>query len=67
VRGISGAQDRGAAVDGYALVEGAISAPLGGYLAVLRVDDALDRRPETRTGYHAPGRLLTLVLQGTWD
>lgn len=66
VRGVSGAQDRGAAVDGYALLEGAITAPLGDYQAVLRIDDALDRRPETRTGYHAPGRLLTLVLQGSW-
>ncbi len=66
LRGVSGAEDRGAAIDGYALVEGAISAPLGGYQAVLRVDDALDRRPETRTGYHGPGRLFTLVLQGTW-
>ena len=35
------------------------------YLAVLRVDDGLDGRPEIRDGYRAVGRTITVVLQGT--
>ena len=36
------------------------------YLAVLRVDDLLDVAPITRAGFSLPGRVISLVLQGTW-
>ncbi len=62
------ATDKGMPVSGYALVEATASAQLTReYLAVLKVDDALDVRPETRAGYHSPGRVITLVLQGQWQ
>ncbi|HEU0029547.1 MAG TPA: TonB-dependent receptor [Kofleriaceae bacterium] len=60
--------DRAKTVPGYALVEANVSAQLGReYLAVLRVDDATDVRPEIRAGFHAPGRVISVVLQGTWQ
>jgi hypothetical protein len=50
------------------VIEGTAPARLpDGYLAVLRVDDLLDARPETRNGYHAAGRVVSVVLQGTWE
>jgi outer membrane cobalamin receptor len=62
------ALDRGMTVPAYALVELTASAQLArDYLAVLRVDDALDERPETRAGYFTPGRVIMLVLQGQWQ
>jgi hypothetical protein len=33
---------------------------------VVRCDDLLDAAPETRTGFHLPGRVVSLVAQGTW-
>jgi iron complex outermembrane receptor protein len=60
--------DRAMAVDGYALVEASLAATFAGdWLAVLRCDDLLDAAPETRQGFHLPGRVLSLVAQGTWD
>jgi hypothetical protein len=60
--------DQGTTLPGYTLVEGTATAPLTRqYLAVLRIDDALDARPETRNGYHALGRVISLVVQGTWE
>ncbi len=60
--------DRGAVIGGYATIEANFSAHLlDEYLAVLRLDDALDEQPETRAGYHGPGRVISLVLQGTWQ
>lgn len=60
--------DRQVAIDGYALVEGNLTAALSKeYLAVLRVDDLLDVRPETRDGYHLPGRVISFILQGAWQ
>jgi outer membrane receptor protein involved in Fe transport len=51
----------------YTTVEASVSGEFGqGYLAVLRVDDLLDVRPETRSGYHTEGRTFTVTLQGTW-
>ena len=51
-----------------ALVEVTATAQLSrDYLAVLRVDDLLNERPETRAGYYAPGRVVMLVLQGQWQ
>ncbi len=62
------AVDRGLVIDGYQLWEASLSATLrGDWLGVLRCDDLLDARPETRDGYHLPGRVVTLTLQGTWD
>ncbi len=60
--------DRGMRVDGYALLEANLTAQLTReYLAVLRVDDALDVRPETRAGYRLAGRVISVVLQGAWQ
>jgi outer membrane receptor protein involved in Fe transport len=55
-------------VSGYTLVEGNASWALTKhYLAVLRVDDLLDARPYTRFGFSGPGRVIALILQGTWE
>ncbi len=60
--------DRTRPVDGYALLEASVSASLGGdWTAVLRCDDLLDAAHETRDGFHLPGRVGSLVVQGTWD
>lgn len=60
--------DKGTTVDGYALVEANLTAQLSKeYLAVLRVDDLLNVAPETRDGYHLPGRVISVVLQGMWQ
>jgi len=56
-RYIGEAIDKAMPTDDYVLVEGTLTARLGGeYLGVLKVDDALDVQPETRIGYHMPGR-----------
>ena len=50
------------------LLEANVSAQLSKqYLGVLRIDDALDVRPETRTGFRTAGRVVTFVFQGTWE
>jgi len=60
--------DRGMTIPGYTLLEATLTAQLGKeYLGVLRVEDALDVQPETRMGYHTAGRVISLVLQGTWQ
>ncbi|MDX2094258.1 MAG: TonB-dependent receptor [Kofleriaceae bacterium] len=60
--------DKGFEVGNYTLVEANVTAQVSkDYLAVLRVDDALDVRPETRMGYHSAGRVISLILQGTWQ
>jgi hypothetical protein len=64
---MSTAFDGGAKVGNYTLVEASLTAPLGDYLGVLRVDDALDKRPEVRAGFPSTGRVVSLVLQGTWN
>ncbi|HUS29831.1 MAG TPA: TonB-dependent receptor [Kofleriaceae bacterium] len=52
----------------YTTVEASATATLSKqYLAVLRVDDLLDVRPETHLGYFGPGRVVMLVLQGQWE
>jgi outer membrane cobalamin receptor len=59
--------DRGMRLSGYALLEATATAQLArDYLAVVRIEDALDVRPETRLGYHSAGRVISVVLQGTW-
>ncbi len=60
--------DRQMTTESYTLVEANVTAQLSSeYLAVLRVDDALDVRPETRAGFRTVGRVVTLVFQGTWQ
>lgn len=60
-------KDQGATLPAYATVEASATAQLGeAYLVVLRVDDLLDERPETRSGYFSAGRTVSLTLQGTW-
>ncbi len=59
--------DQGKHVPGYTIVEASATAQLSkDYLAVLRCDDLLDARPETRAGYHDIFRVISLVLQGQW-
>ncbi|MBA2542209.1 MAG: TonB-dependent receptor, partial [Deltaproteobacteria bacterium] len=66
-RYLGSAIDKSEETEAYTLVEANVTAQLSGeYLAVLRVDDALDIRPETRTGFRTAGRVVTLVFQGTW-
>ena len=68
VRGISQFMDGGVTVPGYTLVEAAANWQISReYAGVLRIDDALDTRPLVRAGYHGTGRMLSLILQGTWD
>jgi hypothetical protein len=68
VRYFGPANDQGAQVSGYALVEANVTAQITKeYLAVLRVDDLLDARPQTRDGYYLPGRVISVVLQGAWE
>ncbi len=68
VRYLGVARDQGTWVDGYALVEANVTAQITEeYLAVLRVDDLLDVRPQTRDGYYLPGRVISVVLQGAWQ
>lgn len=60
--------DKGNTVAGYATLEATVTAPITKqYLGVLRIDDLTNVRPETRMGYHTPGRVISLVLQGTWE
>ncbi|HEY0189492.1 MAG TPA: TonB-dependent receptor [Kofleriaceae bacterium] len=58
----------GATVPGYTTVELDASAQLTKqYFITLRCDDLLDAQPETRAGYHTAGRVVSTVLQGTWE
>jgi outer membrane receptor protein involved in Fe transport len=60
--------DQGVQVDGYATLQANLSAQITRqYLAVLNVDDLTDVRPQTRAGYHTAGRVVSLVIQGTWE
>jgi len=60
--------DKGKTTSAYTLVDASVSAQLTKqYLGVLRVDDALDLAPETRAGYHAPGRVISVIFQGSWE
>lgn len=59
--------DRTRPVDSYTLADLTASIAIDEWLAVVKCDDLLDAAPETRTGYHLPGRVLTLIVQGDWD
>jgi outer membrane cobalamin receptor len=70
VRGryVGRAIDLGMRTPAYVVWEVTATAQLGGdWLAVARCDDLLDVKPETRYGYHAAGRVISLAIQGTWD
>ena len=68
VRYTGEAIDKAMPTESYVLVEGTLTARIGKeYLGVLKVDDALDVQPETRTGFHMPGRTISIVLQGMWE
>ncbi|HEY0986365.1 MAG TPA: TonB-dependent receptor, partial [Kofleriaceae bacterium] len=55
-------------VAGYTVIEACVTAQISKqYLGVLRVDDLADVRPETRAGYHTAGRVVSLVMQATWE
>jgi hypothetical protein len=67
-RYFSSSVDRTMTVPNYFLIELTATAHIAReYLAVLRVDDLTDERPETRAGYFAPGRVFMLSLQGQWQ
>jgi outer membrane receptor protein involved in Fe transport len=67
-RYVGSATDSGGATAAYAVTDATLTYAAGvRWLAVLHVEDALDARPETRSGYHTVGRVVSLALQGTWD
>jgi outer membrane receptor protein involved in Fe transport len=60
--------DQGAQLPAYTTVEASATATLSRkYLVVLRADDVLNARPETRSNYFGPGLVVSLVLQGQWE
>lgn len=62
------AHDEGRHVDRYAIVEAELTGRLApGYLAVLRADDLLDARPDISDGVPSAGRVISLLVQGTWQ
>jgi outer membrane cobalamin receptor len=59
--------DGAAVLPAYSVVEGSVSVQLTrDYHALARIDDLLDARPEIRNGYHAPGRVVAVIIEGTW-
>jgi outer membrane receptor protein involved in Fe transport len=68
VKYVGSAIDQTRRVSGYAVVEASVTAQITReYLGVLRIDDLADERPETRAGYHTAGRVVSLIMQGTWE
>lgn len=60
--------DQTAPLGAYTLVELTATMPLArGYLAVIRATDLGNVAPETRAGYHDPGRTVFATLQATWE
>lgn len=60
--------DQGTTLGAYTAIEASVTSQLSDeYLAVVRVDDVLDKRPEIRNGYKSQGRTVSLMLQGTWQ
>jgi hypothetical protein len=59
--------DRGVELEARALFDLSAWARLpGGFLAMLRLDNAAGRAYDDRAGVSAPGRVLMLALQGEW-
>jgi outer membrane receptor protein involved in Fe transport len=62
------ANDQTRRVSGYVVFEACVTAQITKeYLGVLRVDDLADEQPETRAGYHTAGRVVSIVMQGSWQ
>jgi outer membrane receptor protein involved in Fe transport len=60
--------DQGMALPAYTTVEATATATLSRkYLVVLRGDDLLNARPQTRQNYFGPGLVISVVLQGQWE
>jgi outer membrane receptor protein involved in Fe transport len=60
--------DQAMPLPAYTTVEATATATLSRkYLVVLRGDDLLDRRPETRQNYFGSGLVISLVLQGQFE
>jgi outer membrane receptor protein involved in Fe transport len=60
--------DRGMPTDEYTLLEATVTSRITReYLGVLKIEDIVDIRPETRMGYRMPGRTISVVFQGTWE
>jgi hypothetical protein len=60
--------DRGVPVASATVISADLSARLAGsYLATARIDDLANERPELHSGFHTAGRVVSLVLQVTWD
>jgi outer membrane receptor for ferrienterochelin and colicin len=67
-RYIGAALDKGMETASYVLVEATVTGRITNeYLGVLKIEDALDVRPETRLGFRSPGRTISVVFQGTWE
>jgi hypothetical protein len=68
VKYFGAAIDQSVRVAGYVTAEANLTAQITRqYLAVLNIDDVTDERPETRAGYHSAGRVVSLIVQGTWE
>lgn len=60
--------DQGTMLGAYTAVEASMTGQITDeYLAVLRVDDVMNDKPEIRNGYRSQGRLFSVMLQGTWQ
>ena len=60
--------DQNVVLPGYTTVQLTATSPINKtWLAVVKCDDLLDARPEIRAGYHTVGRVVSFVLQGTWQ
>ncbi len=68
VRHFGASMDGTLEVPSYTLFELSASATWrDDWMAVVKCDDVLDARPPTRNGFYMPGRVFSLVVQGTWD
>jgi hypothetical protein len=60
--------DKRELVPAYSVLDATITAPLSReYLGVLRIEDATDEAPETRKGFRTAGRVIAVMLQGSWQ
>jgi outer membrane receptor protein involved in Fe transport len=68
VRYLGESSDNAGPVAAYTLLELSASVTWrDDWMAVVKCDDVTDERPETRAGFHLPGRVFSLIVQGTWD
>lgn len=60
--------DQNVALRGNTMLELTATAPINKtWLAVVKCADLLNAAPEIRAGYHTVGRVVSFVLQGTWQ